>query len=914
MSLPDRERWLRLSPLLDELLDLPDEQRPAHLSRLQAQHPTLATELADLLGSHGDASSAQFLNGTAATAAKPSLAGQRLGPYVLISPIAQGGAGSVWRARRDDGRFEGEVAIKLLHMSLVGQAAAQRFRREGSILARLTHPHIARLLDAGVSDGGQPYLVLEWVDGERIDDHCDRLKLGVEQRLSLLTDVMSAVSHAHSHLVIHRDIKPPNILVDRSGQVKLLDFGIAKILQGESWSAAATSITRDNGGQSLTPEYAAPEQWLGETVTTATDVYALGVLMFCLLSGRHPTAPAGATVERVMRATLDCEPSPLGGACAPEVAAMRGTTARVLQRRLRGDLSNIAARALAKPPKLRYPTVDALAEDLRRYRAHEPVEAHARSWAYHWSKFARRHRVAVGAGVLSAVAITAGMIGTVSQARRAEQQAARAERERDRALREVAYTQSSGEFVSFLLQEGDEKPFTAEDLLARAETVVDQQFAGEPAQHAHLLLLVANLYGQAGLPAKSRPLLQRALQSAAHVRDAGLTAGIECQLAQDHAAEGDFTQARALLESALARLQVEGDGDPSKRAICLQARSEVATRSGDAQAALADARAAIETMPKEQLGPTGRYGEMAVVLQATLASALNKAGQPAEAVQASRRAIDALLAMGRGRTRQAVGLYNNLGVQLSRGGQTAEAEKAIQQALAISRGFGNVEPRLEGNYAIRLVDLGRGHEAVPLLQHAIREIESQGDKRSGAVLMIQGAQAWCQSGDLTGCERELDWTESRLKAIAPSTSATFSGLAMSRAQLALRRHRPGLAADLLKQAVDGFDAARDQSRMGIRALSLLARTQVQLGDLNAARSTADRAVNEAQASLAGFGHSEWLGSALAAKALVHQARGERLEAQQTRQQALEHLQATLNESSPALVELREQIAQDAGAS
>lgn len=910
MNLPNGQRWTILSPLLDELLDLPPPARAARLEALRAQETTLADELEELLDAADKAAAASFL---AARVSRPvpgdeALVGTRIGAYVIEGPLGQGGAGSVWRARRADGRFDGEVAIKLLHLSLMGRAGAQRFEREGAILARLRHPHIAGLLDAGVLPSGQPYLVIELVEGQRIDEHCDQRRLNVEQRLALFDDVLSAVAHAHNHLVIHRDIKPGNILVTPDGRVKLLDFGIAKLMERDFGDETLTA----QGQRSMTPGYAAPEQIRGEQVTTATDIYALGVLLHQLLSGRHPLDPQTGTLPTDwMRATVEHGPAPLSRAAAAGEDWAQGRAAACatpwpkLQRQLQGDLENIVALALRKRPSERYQTAAAFADDLRRHRASEPVSARPASLTYRFGKFARRHRAMLGAGLLLLISLGAGLTGTLMQARRAEQQAARAERERDHALRELAYTQSSGEFISFLLQEGDEKPFTAETLLARAETVIAQQFGTEPAQHAHLSLLVANLYGQAGLPAKSRPMLEQALQSAEKVHDAGLTAGIECQLAQDHASEGDFAQAQKLLEDALTRLQADLEREPSKRAICLQARSEVAFRQGDTKAALADAKASIEAMPPDQLGPTGRYGEMSVVLYATLASALNKAGQPAEAVKASRHAIDSLDAMGRGHTRQAIGLYNNLGVQLSRGGQTAEAEQAIQQALSISKGFGDVEPRLEGNYAIRLVDLGRGSEAVPLMQHAVQEIEARGDKRSAAVLMIQGAQAWCQSGDLAGCEQQLARTEAQLKANVPPGSPTFSGLAMSRAQLALRRGQTEAARDLLLQAVAGFDAAHDQSRMGIRALTLLARTQSQLGDLDKAQASADRAVTEARAALSGFGHSEWLGSALAARAMVQQARGEPQEALRTRQQALEELQATLNDAAPAIVELRQ---------
>ena len=219
---------------------------------------------------------------------QPSLVGQSLGAYTLESQIGHGGMGSVWLAHRSDGRFEGKAAVKMLNMALLGQNGEERFRREGRLLGKLTHPHIARILDAGVMPTGQPYLVLEHVEGRAIDVYCDERRLGVEERVRLFIDVLSAVGHAHANLIIHRDIKPSNIQVTHDGVAKLLDFGIAKLIQDDDQGTKVTNLTQD-GTRALTPGYASPEQALGDSITIATDVYSLGVLLYVLLSGQHPT-------------------------------------------------------------------------------------------------------------------------------------------------------------------------------------------------------------------------------------------------------------------------------------------------------------------------------------------------------------------------------------------------------------------------------------------------------------------------------------------------------------------------------------------------------------------------------------------------------------------------------------------------
>jgi serine/threonine-protein kinase len=270
------DRWKKLGPHLDRTLEMGAEELRHYLERIRAEDPGLAADLESLLKDDRALSEEGYLEeAPPIPPASTSLAGHTIAAYTLVEPIGQGGMGNVWLARRSDGRYEGNVAVKLLNVSLIGRAGEERFRREGSILARLTHPNIARLIDAGVAASGQPYIVLEHVDGRPIDADADGRRLGIEARLRLFLDVCAAVAQAHANLVVHRDIKPSNVLVDGQGRVKLLDFGIAKLLEEGSSEAQASALTRE-GGRALTPEFAAPEQILGEGVTTATDVHALG--------------------------------------------------------------------------------------------------------------------------------------------------------------------------------------------------------------------------------------------------------------------------------------------------------------------------------------------------------------------------------------------------------------------------------------------------------------------------------------------------------------------------------------------------------------------------------------------------------------------------------------------------------------
>lgn len=438
MAAIDKERWQRLSPLLDELLDLAAPERAARLAELRAQDPALAAELLPLLEQQ------QALEGSNFLAAPPQLLdevltrlepGQQIGAYTLERELGRGGMGTVWLARRTDGRFEGQVAIKLLSNGLFGGSPgeAARFAREGQILARLSHPHIARLLDAGLTDPTrQPYLVLEYVDGAPITNYCEKQQLGLQARVTLFLDVLAAVAHAHNRLILHRDLKPSNIMVDQGGAVKLLDFGIAKLLgdatQAEQ-GAAATELTRQ-AGRAFTPQYAAPEQVQGGDVTTATDVYALGVLLYVLLSGgAHPTAGRTKSVEQQasaleqMRELVEVAPRRLSEQAARSEQAAVSASVRLL----RGDLDTIVAKALKKTPGERYANAEALAQDLRRWLAHEPISARPDSRLYVLGRFLRRHRLAVGAGSAAVIAIAAGAGIAVWQAKEAHEQRVQAE-------------------------------------------------------------------------------------------------------------------------------------------------------------------------------------------------------------------------------------------------------------------------------------------------------------------------------------------------------------------------------------------------------------------------------------------------------------------------------------------------------
>jgi eukaryotic-like serine/threonine-protein kinase len=410
------DQWAEVKRLFHAALDLPGPERLAYVRREAAGDDTLLREVESLLAAEAD--STGFLDAPAAEYLPATEIGRRIGPYQILDEIGAGGMGAVYLAERT-GEFRQRVALKLIRPGMDSGMFVSRFRRERQILAALDHPNIAHLLDGGAADDGRPYFVMEHVAGKPLHEWCAAHAVTTEQRLRLFLDVCGAVEYAHQRLVVHRDLKPANILVTDDGTVKLLDFGIAKLLGSET--AAETVALTEMGGHLMTPEYASPEQVRGVAVTTATDVYSLGVILYELLAGRLPYAfetRSAVEVERVV-ATTD-PPSPSAVAAEPTMA-----------RRLTGDLDVIVLKALEKEPARRYASVEQFAADIRRHLEGAPILARPQTWRYRSGRFVRRNRIAVAAAVLVALSLTGGLATALWQAHIARQERARAERNFD---------------------------------------------------------------------------------------------------------------------------------------------------------------------------------------------------------------------------------------------------------------------------------------------------------------------------------------------------------------------------------------------------------------------------------------------------------------------------------------------------
>ena len=520
----DRERWHRLDALFNEALAADEARRAALLDRACAGDSALRAQVEAMLRAHdmevpvldhGPEMLAGVLNG------EPEAQLGRVGPYRVLRELGRGGMGVVYLAERDDADFRQLVAIKCLVPGEATPDLADRFRRERRILASLTHPNIAQLYDGGFTAEGELYFVMEYVDGEPLDRFCDQRNLPIDQRLRLFLTVCETVQYAHQHLIVHRDLKPGNVLVTADGHVKLLDFGIAKLLEEESAVQSAETRT----ARVLTPEYSSPEQIRGEAVTAASDVFSLGLILFGLLTGRRAFASKPGLLGP-MRAVIDTEPARASAivesttrtanrsgdaSSTMELAAVRGTTPDRLQRRLRGDLDTILDRALRKDPSERYASAQALLDDIRRHIDGLPIHARPASRRYLAAKFARRHRAGVAATAAVALALIAGLTAAVWQGRIAAQ-------ERDLARTEAAKAERVTQFLVNLFGAADpaeargENP-TAREILDRGARRIDAELAGEPAILATVQRAIGSIYAKLGEYGQARALLERSLET-----------------------------------------------------------------------------------------------------------------------------------------------------------------------------------------------------------------------------------------------------------------------------------------------------------------------------------------------------------------------------------------------------------------
>jgi tetratricopeptide (TPR) repeat protein len=659
----DADDWSGAMAAFDRWLDLADPAREEWLAELAVRDPAVHQRLSTLIRADRDATDRAFLSADAAAALPPpaALEGRRLGAWQIEKLLGTGGMGQVWLARRTDGLYDGRAAIKLMRLASADVAANARFALEGRLLGRLNHPNIARLLDAGVTSEGERFLVLEYIEGERIDRWCDARRLTIAQRIALFLDVCHAVAHAHSNLVVHRDLKPSNIFVTADGTVKLLDFGVAKLIEDGGGDAA--ELTRE-AGAALTPQYAAPEQLTGGAVTTATDVYGLGLVLYGLLCGARASGAAEPRPMWVAAASGD----------AARIATDRSTTPSALRKTLRGDLAVVVGKALKAAPGERYATVPALADDLQRTLQQRPIAARPDGVGYRLRRYVQRHAFAVGAAALVLLSIVAGVTGTVLKQREAQHEAQRAVAVK-RFLLDL-FEQARGSVSG-----GTEaREATVNDMLAAGADRVDKAFAAQPEIRDEVFQILVELYSDTGDPEQIVALARRRLAAAqaAFGAEDPRSAPAEVMLAAVLLNFGELPKAQTMLAHAQALLDRAGDSTSIERARLLRWQGMVAI--------YADEKVSWPEHPRRRavvLLRTKYSGDDELLAAlATLPGAACRAGQPDEGMAAADELLARTIAR-HGRDNLYVDQANfNLGQLLIRSGRAAEAQQALQAAVA----------------------------------------------------------------------------------------------------------------------------------------------------------------------------------------------------------------------------------------
>ena len=895
----DKALWDRLSPLLDRALDLEPAERRRFLADVRRDDPDVAAALEQLLIEHDQVLTSAFLEVPLIAGGVPtSLAGQTVGAYTLERPLGMGGMGMVWLAHRSDGRFEGTVAVKFINLAVLDPVGQERFRREGTLLARLSHPHIAKLLDAGVTPAGQPFLVLESVQGTRIDHFAAEHRLPIDARLALFLQAADAVAHAHANLVVHRDLKPSNILVDAHGQVKLLDFGVAMLID----SGSATEPLTLAGGLALTPEYAAPEQILGGTVTTATDVYALGVLLYQLLVGRRPAATSGATRATILQA-IGVEPPRLSEAASrltaddgesARILAELGTTGDRLRRACDGDLDTILCKALKRDPAERYQTVTAFSDDIARHLRNEPVLARPDRWSYRARKFVRRHRAAVAAGIAVVVALTAAVALTSSEM-------IEARRQRDRAEFQARRAQASSEFMRHLVTQIGNKPMTMREVLDHGRIALEQQYQGDPAFVARMLMQLSGPYIELGDYKTSAQMMARAHQIASTLSDPDLLAATHCGTAYDLVEQRDFEGARRnLAEAAKSSLRASS---PGLNAGCASAETNLALAERRFDDAVRHAETAVKLLEQAGTTTTTRYTSSLD----NLAHAYSSAGRLPQALATQRRVTEASRRLGRGETIGVVVSLQDEGVFLRRLGRWLEADRRFREAAELASGAdrsSRVPGYLLVNHARLLVPLGRGDEARNSLQRA----RVQGDLTPtfAAVGQLAEALLHIEEGDTSRARALFDGLHPVEQSALPGTQRhTVTLLA---AMIARAEGRLAEAQTIMDRAIEasGFPSLPASTQPEL--LEYAARLSAENGDFDVSIRRSEDAIRVADSLFGRDVANAHVGRACLTLGMALSSKGSEGAAATALQQAATILEQSAGAAHPWTIEARTRLA------
>jgi eukaryotic-like serine/threonine-protein kinase len=880
--------WKRLSPLLDEALDLPPARRAAWLASLPPEHQDLRDSLAELLSKGKAIETDDFLTRLPSFSAVPlalSLdAGSVVGPYRLLSELGHGGSASVWLAERVDGSIQRKVALKLPHLGLVDRGIAERIARERDILASLEHPNIARLYDAGVDERGRPYLALEYVQGVPPDEYCRKEKLGLRQKLTLFVNILRAVAFAHARLIVHRDLKPNNILIGKDYGVCLLDFGIARLLQPESAVRAGLAANQTLiGGAALTPAYAAPEQFTGQPVTVATDVYSLGVVLYEMLAGVSPYAPAGFSLGAYEHEVLHVEPPLISRAARPGEAAA-----------LRGDLDAIVAKALEKKPAERYASVEAFANDIERHLAAEPITARKRSLGYVARKFFVRNAVTVSiaAAVVAALAASLGV---------AAWQWRDAERQRVMAIDRLANSEAASLFTSTVLIEGMRpgESVTFEELVERSERIARDTGANDLRARVFAAEFLAVWYSANGNNPKAEELLTRTLESLP-AEPATLGSLLRCYRASIWTGMGRGEEALDVLTTEIAR----PDLDDAVLSQCLLARSRMAANAGDGATALEFGRQALAKL--ESSGVASVYNRTAIAQ--AIGGAYGLRDRFVEAHAHYREALRLLEVAGRGRSRAASAVHDDWASAWMNAGNSRRALEELETSWEIT-----LETTPNASRVNRvLYRRGRIYAQLGRLDEASADFRDVRDSAGLSLITRAGvaigeADVLMQQGRLADAEQRLQESGRLLReAKLKPEHVLHSRQYMTEAALLTARGRDAEAAAALTRGIANYEA--QDCCMAHVALALAHRAELALkaADPGTAAADARRAIELAPSRDGDF-TSRFTGAAWFASGLVHEAQGKLRESRDAFAVAAVQFAGSVGEEHPDTLRARDAI-------
>ena len=740
----DPQRWQRLESLFEAAIALPREQCDAYCLRECGDDAELLAEVRSLLGAHqmqdNPLDTPPSLPQQAAPPFEVLPPGTRLGVWRLGALIGRGGAGDVYEATRADGSFEQRVAVKLLQRDAAPEF--ERFQLERQILARLEHPGIARLLDGGMSDLGRLYAVVEYVAGEPITEHCRSRNADLAYRLALFMQVCEVVAYAHRNLVVHRDLKPGNILVTPEGRVKLLDFGVAKRLDPAGWDGGKTSAP-------MTPDYAAPEQLTGQAVTTATDVYALGVLLFELLTGDRPWRSGGMPLARAIQLIVH-EVAP-----APSRAAMKAE-APIDARDLKGDLDAIVATCLREDPAQRYPTVDALRKDVERHNAHEPVAARGRTRRYVWGRALQRYRWGAAAGALVFTSLAVGLAATAWQAHRAavERDIARRAATREETVRYYLTNLFRASIAQRDTAKTSDAPISAKTMLDRSAQRVVKEYRDDPRLAGQMVITLTDLYAALEDIEGQVPLLEGFLAAVDARADPESVALAQQKLAQAEVLRGHADRAAALLSRAEAFWATSPDHYREQRLEGMLVRGALQRSQGNLDGSIKTYQQAII----ERTALSGAVHRETAHLYNSLALTLTGANRLDEALAAYRTALAIYDKLGQGEDLDALVILGNTGTLAFRTGRLNEAATILKKAYEKQReraGDSAAVAASMGLYGAALTAQGHPSEALDLLRTATGMAVRFTDAASP--LAIQDrlflSEALAASGDLKAARR-----------------------------------------------------------------------------------------------------------------------------------------------------------------